>query len=122
MTTTGALKNAGASTAAIFGGLATSAPAAFGVAGDPLGRIVVVIAGLLAGLAAGINQFMKPARRAVAYRRAALELEREAWLFILGLAPYDADPDRSWQRFARKVLQAEAGDSNHRATEGTATA
>lgn len=95
-------------TAAIIGGLASSALAAFDVTGSLAGRIGVAVLGVLAGIAAGINQFMRPARRAAAYRRAALELNREGWFFVLDQSPYRSDdPEGSWQLFISRVIEEE---------------
>jgi uncharacterized protein DUF4231 len=95
--------------AAVIGGVSTSALAAFDAAGTQSGRVAVAILGLLSGAAAGINQFTRPARRATAYRRAALGLEREGWFFLFDHPPYrHDDSDGSWRLFVKRVVEEEA--------------
>jgi hypothetical protein len=86
-------------------GLAASAVATAGGAATTTGKIAVAVLGVAASGAGGIIQVLRPGRRAVAYRRAAMELDREGWYFVLGHPPYDGGVDDNWQRFVARVTE-----------------
>jgi len=80
----------------VVAGLAASAVATAGVADTAVGRIAVAVFGVAASASGAIIQLVRPGRRAVAYRRAAMELEREGWYFALSHPPYDGTADANW--------------------------
>jgi hypothetical protein len=90
----------------VLAGLAASAVATAGGAATGEGKIAVAVLGVAASGAGVIIQVLQPGRRAVAYRRAAMELHREGWYFVLGHPPYDEEQEeKNWQRLVARVME-----------------